>query len=252
MLAHAIQATQNPGFTSTDGLGSGFGDLIPAVLHDEKHVNVAATRGSTAPWAASARRYDRTWLFSDATIVGESARGERWASALFEIYRKLGGDSGYPGVRSAARDLIIRLHLQANAAVPASPTTTQMAQQVEAADGNLGRMEVPERVAQEGRLRHLPSPPADGVPGQGRGRVRGRRASGGYGSPSGNDLFTENLGGELLGYTGHLGADGAVCERRSPGGGRARRSRRAAGRKQGVPVRAGEEPGNEPRRARGR
>jgi hypothetical protein len=137
--ARAIQSTQNPGFTSTDGLGSGFGDVVPAVRHDAKHANWAATRGMTAPWAGSARRYDRPWKFDDASIVGESARGEIWASAVFEIYRNLGGDANWPGVRQLAADLTMKLHLAANAMVPASGATpTQAAQQIEAADSNLG------------------------------------------------------------------------------------------------------------------
>jgi len=134
----AIQSTQNPGFTSTEGLGSGFGDLLPALYYDEKHANWFATRGMTAPWAGWGRRYDRAWKFDDAAIVGESARGEIWASTLFEIYRNLGGDSYWRGVRKFARDLEIKLHLKANPMVSASgATATQMAQQLEAADNNL-------------------------------------------------------------------------------------------------------------------
>ena len=75
-------------------------------------------------------------------ITGESDNhltGELWCSTMFELYRKLGGDSAYIGVKRSARDLIIRLHLIANFNVPAiGATAQQMGQQVEAADGNLG------------------------------------------------------------------------------------------------------------------
>ncbi len=136
---HAIQATQNPGFTSSDGLGSGLGDLLPALYYDDRHANWAATRGITAPWAGSGRRHDRPWMFDNMSIVGKSARGEIWASTLFEIYRNLGGDSYWLGLRQFARDLVLKLHLMANPMVPASGATpTQMAQQLEASDGNIG------------------------------------------------------------------------------------------------------------------
>ena len=36
--------------------------------------------------------------------------GELWCSTMFELYRKLGGDSAYIGVKGSARDLIIRFH----------------------------------------------------------------------------------------------------------------------------------------------
>jgi hypothetical protein len=136
--ARAIQATQNPGFTSTEGLGSGFGDLVPALFFDDRHASSGATRGMIAPWAGSGRRCDRPWTFDNPAIIGEAARGERWASTLFEIYRSLGGDSHRLAVRQFARDLVLKLHLDANEVVPASgATATQMAQQLEAADENL-------------------------------------------------------------------------------------------------------------------
>ena len=136
--AHAIQDTQNPGFISSSGLGSGFGDLLPALYYDHKHANWSTTRGLTAPWAGSGRRYDRIWNFDNSSIVGESARGEIWASTLFEIYLKIGGGSSHLIHRQFARDLMLKLHLMANSMVPVSGANpTQMAQQLEAADNNL-------------------------------------------------------------------------------------------------------------------
>lgn len=71
--------------------------------------------------------------------------GEQWAPAMFELYRKLDGDSATPAVKRAARDLAIRLPLAANARIPgADATITQMAQQIEAADHNLAGWRYPD------------------------------------------------------------------------------------------------------------
>jgi len=192
-MAQAILATQLPGFASSDGVGSGFGGSLSAILNDEKHV-LPVSRGLTAPWAWPTRRHDRDWLFDDPSITTDIAKGQLWAATTFEIFRKLGGDSQwYPAVRSAARDLMIRLHLMANAAVPASPTTTQMAQQIEAADDNLGGWRYADGlhgkvIYDTFRRRHLTGYPdlaVDVYVDDGR--------AGGYGSPSGSDLFSENL-----------------------------------------------------------
>jgi zinc metalloprotease ZmpB len=149
--------------------------------------------GTSASWAG--RRYDMAWLFGgpEWNATNGHGRGQLWCATMFEIYRKLGGDSGYPGVRSAARDLIIRLHLQANAAVPSNPTTTQMAQQVEAADGLLGgwryanglHKKVIYDAFRRRTLTGYPDKAVDVYVDDGR--------AGGYGSASGNDLFNENL-----------------------------------------------------------
>lgn len=114
---------------------------------------------------------------------------------MFELYRKLGGDSSYTGVKRAARDLSIRLHLMANFNVPAiNATAQQMGQQIEVADINLGSWRglvggLHKKVIYDTfRRRHLASyidKPVDVYVDDGR--------EGGYGSASGNDLFTENL-----------------------------------------------------------
>ena len=148
---HALQDNQNPGFSGYwRGRFGGLRGLPAAVYYDDKHANPGVTRGLMMCWDAApfggasaswaGRRYDVAWLFDGPEWAGANGhiRGQLWCATMFDLYRKLGGDSVYTGVRSAARDLVIRLHLQANAAVPSSPTTTQMAQQVEAADSNLG------------------------------------------------------------------------------------------------------------------
>jgi Fungalysin/Thermolysin Propeptide Motif len=188
------------------GISEGFGDFLAAVYYDDKHVNPANTRGKMMCWDASpfgtpsaswpGRRYDVNWLFDGPEFAAANGhnRGQLWCATMFELYRKLGGDSAYPGVKRAARDLTIRLHLMANFNVPRSgATATQMGQQVEVADGNLGGWRYANGLHKKViydtfRRRHLPSYPAKAVDVY----VNDGR-EGGYGSPSGNDLFTENL-----------------------------------------------------------
>ncbi|MFL6214356.1 MAG: M36 family metallopeptidase [Blastocatellia bacterium] len=202
---HAIQDNVNPGFDNPPaGTGEGFGDFLAAVYYDDKHAVPANTRGIMMSWDAnptdnswSGRRYDVNWLFGDANYNMQNEahyHGQFWCASMFELYRKLGGDSQYAWVKSAARDLAIRLHLMANFLVPASNSTaTQMAQQVEAADSNLGGWRYANGLHKKViydtfRRRNLPSFPALSVDvyiNDGR--------KGGYGSLTGNDLFTEKL-----------------------------------------------------------
>ena len=164
----------------------------------------------SASWPG--RRYDVNWLFDGpefAAANGTHTDGQLWCATMFELYRKLGGDSAYPGVKRAAQaTLTIRLHLMANFNVPRSgATATQMGQQVEAADGNLGGWRYANGLHKKVIYdtfcrRHLPSYPAKAVDVY----VNDGR-EGGYGSPSGKDLFTENLWAGILGHAGHLGED---------------------------------------------
>lgn len=204
---HAIQDNVNPGFSNyTSGTSEGFGDFLAAVYYDDKHTNPATTRGKMMSWDAapfggataswSGRRYDVPWLFDGPEFAAANGhdRGQLWCATMFELYRKLGGDSAWLGVKHAARDLTIRLHLQANFNVPTSgATATDMGQQVEIADSNLGGWRYANSLHKKVvydtfRRRHLPGYtdlPVDVYINDGR--------NGGYGSPSGNDLFTENL-----------------------------------------------------------
>jgi zinc metalloprotease ZmpB len=203
---HAIQDNSNPGFDDpVSGVGEGFGDFLAAVYYDDKHTNPAATRGIMMSWDANptdnfwpGRRYDMSWLFDGPEYTGSGdnhTTGQLWCASMFEIYRKLGGDSAYAGVKRAARDLTIRLHLMANFNVPAAGATAQqMGQQVEAADGNLGGWRgladgLHKKVIYDTfRRRHLAGyvdKAVDVYVNDGR--------EGGYGSASGNDLFTEKL-----------------------------------------------------------
>ena len=144
------------------------------------------------------RWYDRTFHFDDTAYTSQTDNhltGELWCTTMFELFRKLGGDSIYTGVRHLARDLTIRLHLMANFLVPQNgATASQMGQQIEAADGNLsGWGGLADKLHQKViydtfRRRHLtgyPSKMVDVYINDGR--------EGGYGSINQNDLFTEKL-----------------------------------------------------------
>lgn len=204
---HAIQDNVNPGYGSgnyASGTSEGFGDFLAAVYYDDKHVS-SATRGIMMSWDANTtdhtwpgRRYDVTWLFDGPEFAGADGhtRGQLWCATNFELYRKLGGDSQwYPAVKSAARDLTIRLHLIANFNVASSGATAgQVGQQIEAADGNLGGWNglangLHKKVIYDAYARRnlpgYPAKPVDVYINDGRG--------GGYGSTSGNDLFNEVL-----------------------------------------------------------
>jgi hypothetical protein len=96
----------------------------------------------TGSWPG--RRYDVAWLFdgpeyTNAVMTDNHTAGQLWCATMFELYRKLGGESVYGGTKALARDLALRLHLMANFNVPANGATAQqMGQQIEAADNNLG------------------------------------------------------------------------------------------------------------------
>jgi hypothetical protein len=208
---HALQDNVNPGFNNPpSGVGEGFGDFLAAVYYDDKHANPANTRGKMMCWDAApfgsgswaGRRYDVAWLFDGPEYTGSTENhhnGQLWCATMFELYRKLGGDSGYPDVKARARDLAIRLHLAANPLVPtANATAAQMGQQVEACDANLAGWRYPNGLHRKViydtfRRRHLAgytSPTVDVYVNDGR--------EGGYGSASGNDLFSETLWQEVF------------------------------------------------------
>jgi hypothetical protein len=204
---HAIQDNSNPNFDNPpSGVGEGWGDTLAAIYYDDKHSNPAATRGFMMSWDSemgkgswSGRHYDVAWLFdgpeyADAVATDNHTAGQLWCATMFELYRKLGGDSVYAGAKSGGRDLALRLHLQANFNVPTNgATAAQMGQQIEAADSNLGGWRYANGLHKKViydtfRRRHLSSytdKAVDVYINDGR--------QGGYGSLSGNDLFTERL-----------------------------------------------------------
>ena len=204
---HAIQDNSNPNFDNpASGVGEGWGDTLAAIYYDDKHANPTATRGFMMSWDSEmgtgswpGRRYDVAWLFdgpeySSAVSTDNHTAGQLWCATTFELYRKLGGDSAYSGAKSAARDLVLRLHMQANFNVPTNgATAAQMGQQIEAADSNLSGWRYANGLHKKViydtfRRRHLsgyPDKAVDVYINDGR--------QGGYGALSGNDLFGERL-----------------------------------------------------------
>jgi zinc metalloprotease ZmpB len=147
---HAIQNTLHKANfwskgTWISGLAEGCGDFLVAAYHHNKHAKPSVTVGMTYPWDANIQDkfwggayYNRTWDFNKAFGTNYDDMGDLWASVLFEIYRKLGGDATWSGDRLAARDLGIKLLLDAHPNVSTTAATpTQMAQEIEKADRNL-------------------------------------------------------------------------------------------------------------------
>jgi hypothetical protein len=203
---HFLQDAAKPGSAVGNfpsGVAEGFCDFLAAVYYDDKHADPAATRGHMFSWDANpvdgfweGRRYDSPLLLSGNAFedLGGYEKGEVWCSTMFELYRKLGGDSSHATRRAAARDLAIRLHLVANGGVPETEASvTQMAQAIGEADANLGGWRYPDLLHQKVidatfSRRAVPSyspPPVDVYVDDGRG--------GGYGSASGQDAFNETL-----------------------------------------------------------
>ncbi len=148
--AHAIQNTLHKDnfwkkYTWISGLAEGCGDFLVAAYHHDKHSKPSATIGMTYPWDAniqdkfwSGAYYNRTWDFTKNFGTSHDDMGDLWASVMFEIYRKFGGDSSWLSERHIARDLAIKLHLDAHPNVQTSSATpTQMAQEIEKADKSL-------------------------------------------------------------------------------------------------------------------
>jgi hypothetical protein len=194
------------------GLSEGFPDFLAAVYYDDKHKDPAKTRGKMFSWNSNptdgflpARTYDLPHRFDSNAWNTANAYGRAaiWCSVVFELYRKLGGDSTDAGRKAAARDLVIRLHLVANAGVPAQGATlTQIAGQLEAADAHLGGWRhadglhlkvIRDTFTRRGAPGYEQPPPVDVYVFDGR--------EGGYGTPDGQDAFDANLWKQDFGDT---------------------------------------------------
>ena len=201
---HFLQDRVNPGSSVGNfpsGVGEGFGDFLAAVYYDDKHTNPAETRGLMFSWNANPTESSagRSYKLAAASETAWDAgggyeRGALWCSTMFELYRKLGGDSARPDRKAAGRDLAIRLHILANMHVLGeSATVTEMAQEIETADWKMGGWRYPNGlhgkvIRDTFRLRHVreySAPAVDVYVDDGR--------NGGYGSASGNDMFEEVL-----------------------------------------------------------
>ena len=214
---HAIQDNCNPGFNNPrSGVGEGFGDALAAIYYDDKHKE-AKTRGFMFSWDAApfgspaafwaGRRYDIVWLFDGpeyrhwynhkdqyGRCDGMHMTGQLWCATIFELYRKLGGDSSDEQIKSSAKNLSLRLHLMANFTIPTiNAKAYEVAQQIEAADNNLWHWRYPNGIHRKviydtfnrRHLEQFPPRKIDVYIDDGR--------TGGYGSTSGNDLFSEKL-----------------------------------------------------------
>lgn len=199
---HVIQEsirTQSSTGNHASGLSEGFPDFLAAVYYDDRHADPARTRGTMFSWNSNptdgsqpARTYALPHRFDGPEWAAANAYGRAaiWCSAMFELYRKLGGDSTRRATKAAARDLIIRLHLAANFGIPASGATlTQVVQQLEAADASLGGWRYADGLHVK-VIRHTFArrgapgytfPPVDVYLYDGR--------EGGYGAPDGLDAF---------------------------------------------------------------
>src|SRR5262249_48736046 len=113
---HAVKGSASGNFTG--GVREGFADFLAAVFYDDAHVDPKKTRGIMFSWGANPgnrRCYSVPWRVNDPGLGADGyKRGQVWCATMFELYRKLGGDSSHKAVREAARALSIRLHLKAN------------------------------------------------------------------------------------------------------------------------------------------
>jgi hypothetical protein len=189
------------------GITEGFGDFLAAVYFDGRHQPGAGTRGFLFPWsrpAAQLRNYRVDWLFGSTPwqIGGPYEKGQLWCTTMFEVYRKLGGDSRQGEVRDGARDLAIRLFTAALTKLPEDPpvaaSETVLAAAIAQADAEmdgwwwangLHRKVLRDTFGRRDIIGYRPADP----PNQVDVYIADGRAGGGYGSDDGQDLFDQTL-----------------------------------------------------------
>lgn len=189
------------------GITEGFGDFLAAVYYDDRHQPGAGTRGFLFPWSrptAQLRNYRVDWKFGGQQWQegGPYEKGQLWCATMFEVYRKLGGDSRQAEVRDGARDLAIRLFTAALTKLPVEPpvpaSETVLAAALEQADAELEGWwwanGLHRKVLRDtfGRRDINGYRPAD-PPNQVDVYIADGRAGGGYGSDDGQDLFDQTL-----------------------------------------------------------
>jgi hypothetical protein len=204
---HFLQDAAVPGSSTgnfASGVAEGFCDFLAAAYYDDKHKDPEKTRGLMFSWDANptdafwaGRRYDSALPLSGAQweqCGGGYQKAEVWCSAMFELYRKLGGDSTDASRQQAARDLTIRIHLVANSGVPrADATVEQMAFEVETAAANLGGWRYPDALHRKVIYDTFQRRAADGFAARAVDVYIDDGRGGRYGSASGNDTFREAL-----------------------------------------------------------
>ena len=145
---HALQDWLNCGSNLNGGEAEGFSDFLAAVYFDDKHKPVTPpTRGIMFSWnwnpvnyPGRARRYDLTAPTNAGDWTSKTGYdlAELWSSAVFELYRKLGGDAAASTVKREAKNLAIRLHVMGHGKILAlGAPIRDIAQEIEAADTGL-------------------------------------------------------------------------------------------------------------------
>lgn len=150
---HAIQRNMVPtwgtispvtGRRETRAMGEGYGDILAALYFSE--ANGGFQREVFEDWIfgpGGLRRVDGTKTYPTDWANQEHADGEIWSAALWNAYRAMGGDSGDPLVRTAARDAMVKTLTLANLLTPGNGTMPDGAEAVlrtnAALDDYLGR-----------------------------------------------------------------------------------------------------------------
>ena len=207
-LCHALFDHINPGFDNARaGNNEGNADTGAAIYFDDKHFNPNRTRGLMMPWDASpfgtpqaswpGRRYDMNWRFDQpeyTNVTDPHKTGQLICSTVFELYRKMGGDSENSLVKQAARDLSLRLLFMAISRLPRrNSISIHLEQEIEAADSNLNGWRYPDglhrKVIYDTFLRRHTG---GYIPKETDIYIEDGR-HGGYGSLSSEDEFSEKL-----------------------------------------------------------
>ena len=200
-LSHALFDVLYPGFNDTDGINEGSSDAVSMIFFDDKNIFPEKTRYIVMPWDASPiegrniqyRRCDLDWKFDDLQFVNESdvhTKGQLICSVLFELYRKIGGDSNNVDTKHYARDMVLKLIFLA---------VTSLRRSNSSAINFFNEMKINDVAANGSPLltnlfqdvfsnRHLPTFSKKDVD-----IYVGNIRHGGYGSISGNDLPSEKL-----------------------------------------------------------
>jgi len=140
---HAIQDNQVPGWGSknpttnrfeTAAMGEGFGDAFACIYFSGhgggfmREVFEQWVFGDTA--IHGLRRVDGTKVYPTSWVNEVHSDGEIWSSALWNVYRSIGGDSANAADRQAARDAVIKSVILSHPLVAANATMPDGAEAV--------------------------------------------------------------------------------------------------------------------------
>lgn len=140
---HAIQYDQVPGWggvnpgtgrDETGAMGEGFGDAFACIYFSGhgsgfmREVFEQWVFGDTA--ISGLRRVDGTKVYPTDWAGGVHANGEIWSSALWNIFRNIGGDSAVAAERQAARDALLETVILSHHLMAADGTMPDAAEAV--------------------------------------------------------------------------------------------------------------------------